>query len=74
MNIDERIIIQLPESATRKSSRGLAAWRRRCVKNAVYAFRNRLLKETGEDIFQVFVRDGYIEINIKGDIETLHVE
>lgn len=72
MKLNERIVIPNPKTYyTFMSPRGRAAWKRRAVRNAVYELRNRILRETGEDIFQVFYMSDCIEVNVVCDIETL---
>lgn len=72
MEIDERIVIQMPRTvAVRANSRGKKLWAKRACMRAVWDARWRILKETGEDIFNVFVMTDCVEVTIRGELETI---
>lgn len=74
MEIDERIVIKMPKSvALKANSRGKKLWSKRACMRAVWDARCRILEETGEDIFNVFVMTDCVEISIRGDFDPLHV-
>lgn len=74
MTIDERIVVTIPKSARETSPRQRTAWVRRLVARAIMEARGRILEQTREDIFNVFVMSDCVEISIKGDLETRTVE
>lgn len=74
MKIDERIVIQMPPSMKKKNLRGRRYWTRRAAMRAAWAARNKILKETGRDIFNVFLMDDCAEITIKGDFDAMEAE
>lgn len=74
MLIDERIVIEIPKSVHNRSRRQMTVWVKRLVSRAVMKARAEILERTNEDIFNVFLMTDCVEISIKGDLETLHVE
>lgn len=74
MQIDERIVVPIPKSAQDSSPRQRTAWVRRLVSRAIMEARGRILEQTQEDIFNVFVMTDCVEISIKGELETRTVE
>lgn len=74
MNVDERIVVQIPKTVDKKSSRQKVVWLRKLVARAIMEAREKILKETQEDIFNVFVMTDCVEISIKGDVETKHAD
>ena len=74
MKIDERIVLKIPKSALDTSPRQRTTWIRRMVARAIMDARARILEETQEDIFNVFVMTDCVEISIKGELDTMHVE
>lgn len=74
MKIDERIVLQIPKSAFEKSNLQRTVWVRRLISRAIMDARAKILEETQEDIFNVFVMTDCVEITIKGELETKHVE
>lgn len=72
MVIDERIVVKMPKSVALKANpRGKKHWSKRACMRGVWAARCRILEETGEDIFNVFVMTDCVEISIRGELETL---
>lgn len=69
MEIDERIVVEIPPSM-RDNRRRKPHWIKRNVIKALLEVRNRIGEETGEDIFNLFVMDDCIEITIKGQLES----
>lgn len=74
MTIDERIVIPIPKSAFEKSNLQRTVWVRRLIARAIMAARAKILEESQEDIFNVFVMTDCVEISIKGELDTKHVE
>ena len=75
MNIDERLVVTMPKTFfTDRSPRSRKAWINRSIMRAVYKYRCKVMEETGEDIFNVFVYNDYVEINLKGEFETTKVK
>ena len=74
MTIDERIVIPIPKSAFEKSNLQRTVWVRRLIARALMAARAKILEESQEDIFNVFVMTDCVEISIKGELDTKHVE
>lgn len=74
MTVDERIVIKIPKSAMEKSPLQRTVWVRRLVSRAIMAARAKILEEIQEDIFNVFVMTDCVEISIRGELETKHVE
>lgn len=71
MKIDERIVIPVPKSVLSQGVRAKNMWVRHKLMRFVFDIRNRIMKETGEDIFGVFAMTDCIEINFKGELETI---
>ncbi len=74
MLVDERIVVQVPKTVDKKSSRQKVVWMRKLVARSIMAAREKILKETQEDIFNVFVMTDCVEITIKGELETKHAD
>lgn len=74
MKIDRRIVVNKPKSTRASSPRRQNLWTKRAVLRSVWDIRKRILEESGEDIFGLFVMDDCIEINIKGELETIREE
>lgn len=74
MQVDERIVVQIPKTVNMKSRRQKIVWLRKLVARSIMAAREKILKETQEDIFNVFVMTDCVEITIKGDVETKHAD
>lgn len=70
MQIDERIVLQMPKSATKKSLRGRKSWLKRAAMRAAWEVRNKVLAETGKDVFNVSLMDDCAEVRIKGFLEA----
>lgn len=71
MQIDERIVLQMPRSATKKSPRGRKTWLRKAAMRAAWDARNKVLAETGKDIFNVSMSDDCVSVCIKGFLEAM---
>ena len=71
MKVDERIVIHMPPSVTKKNVRGRHMWAKRAVRKAVWEARCRILKETGHDIFNVFIMTDSIEVTIAGEFDAM---
>ena len=71
MKIDERIVIPVPKSLIPKGRRAKTMWVKHTLMRFIYDTRNRIMNETGEDIFGVFAMTDCIEINFKGELETI---
>lgn len=71
MQIDERMVLHMPKSAMKKSPRGRKTWLRKAAMRAAWEVRNKVLAETGKDIFNVFLMDDCAEITIKGDLDAM---
>ena len=70
MKVEETIVIQMPPSVMKKNLRARNLWTKRNVKKAVWEARCRILRETGLDVFNVFVMTDCVEVTIRGDMET----
>lgn len=71
MKLDERIIVQVPKSLIPKGRRAKTMWVKHTLMKAILDYRNRIMRETGEDIFGVFAMTDCLEINIRGELETI---
>ena len=74
MFITERHVILFPKTICESSAKVRARWVKRTCMRKIMRIRDKILKETGEDIFQVKVhRDGF-EFAIFGDLNTMKAE
>jgi len=73
MQVDEVIVIKMPSSTKKGNSRKRTTWSKRACLRVLWQIRERILMETGEDIFNVFVMTDCVEARIKGDLMTTTV-
>lgn len=74
MKISRRIVVNRPKTVQALGGRRQATWMRRAVLHEVWKLRREIIRETGEDIFGVFVMPDCIEININGELDTFRVK
>jgi len=74
MFVTERRVIQFSKTASRSSAKVRARWARRSCMREVMRIRDRILRETGEDIFQVQMHPDGFEFALFGDLHTMRVE
>ena len=73
MEVDEVIVIKMPSSTKKGNSRKKTTWSKRACLRALWQIRDRILAESGEDIFNVFVMTDCVEARIRGDLQTTKV-
>jgi len=73
IRVDEHIVLKRPKSVMNGSPTLYGAWTRRAILRAVWALRNRIMDESGVDIFQVYEMTDCVEVHIEGEFETLPV-
>ena len=71
--IDEKIVIQRPQSVIDGPTRGYGVWTRKAILRAIWEMRMRLIKEKQIDIFQVYEMTDCIEVHIEGEFVTMPV-
>lgn len=71
MQIDERVVRKMPRSVQNASGHRRTSWKKRQAMQAVWEIRERVLRETGEDIFNVFVYPDRVEVNVRGEMDTV---
>ena len=74
MEVEERIVYRMPKRIMEGSARHRMMWTRHQIMRGVMAIRDKILKETGEDIFSAFIMLDCVEVNIKGSLQTTRVE
>lgn len=67
-------MVDRPKSMQCRGGRVQAGWMRRAVLHELWKLRREIIRETGEDIFGVFVMPDCIEININGELDTFRVK
>ena len=71
MWIDERIVKKMPRTIKESTKHRQVGWLKRAARMALWEIREKLLKEHGEDIFNVFVYEDRVEVGIRGEVDTL---
>lgn len=71
MKVDERIVIPKGKYIREGTPTRVCIWTRRQAMRAVWDFRCRILRETGEDIFHLYEMTDCIEVGLHGDLETI---
>jgi hypothetical protein len=74
MIITVRRSIPFSKTASRSSAKVRARWVRRACMREVMRIRDKVLKETGEDIFQIQIFPDGFEFAVFGDLHTMKVE
>ena len=70
MHIDERIVMQMGPSVAKSNARSKTAWAKRAARKALWEIRNKILREKGLDIFNVFVYSDRVEVTLCGELDT----
>jgi hypothetical protein len=70
MWIDERITKTMPGSIASASGHRRTAWLKRAARMAIWEIREKVMRETGEDIFNVIVTADRVEVTVRGEIDT----
>lgn len=60
----------MPKSILNGSPRHKVMWTRSRIMSGAMQIRDKILRETGEDIFSAFIMPDCVEINLKGEYET----
>lgn len=74
MQINERVVIKMPKTLHAKSAIQHTVWAKKAITRAILTIRAKILEQTGDDIFNVFVMTDCIEVTIRGDMEARHLD
>lgn len=73
MEINERIVINMPKNIRDATPTKRSTWIRHAILRSIWGVRNRIILDKAVDIFSVYIMTDCVEVNIKGDFQTRDV-
>lgn len=73
MDINERIVINIPKNIREGSPTKRSTWIRHAILRSFWNVRNRIILDDGVDIFGVYTMTDSIEVNLRGSLEARDV-
>ena len=71
MWIDEHMMRTMPRTVAESNGHRKTAWLKRAARMAIWEIREKVMKERGEDIFNIIVTENSVEVTVQGEIDTM---
>ena len=71
MWIDEHMRRTMPRTVAESNGHRKTAWLKRAARMAIWEIREKVMKERGEDIFNIIVTENSVDVTVRGEIDTM---
>ena len=61
----------MPRTVAESNGHRKTAWLKRSARMAIWEIREKVMKERGEDIFNIIVTENSVEVTVQGEIDTI---